>query len=131
MNNKSKILELNAERNSLLEQVHQLGETKDPQIEDELNTKIDRLAVKILGIIKQFIDELEFDFVIQQLANLGHCLNLLNDDNGHWAIVSDGTKKVVYGDDPQDDVETHFFFFVEANQWKPTIQEALIEYLIN
>jgi hypothetical protein len=61
---------------------------------------------------------------LEQLADQGYCPNLLNDDNGHWALVFDGFQQVPEGKEPQD-IETSFFVIKEF--WKPTIQEA-IEY---
>ena len=95
----------------------------DPTQDDQ---KIDELAKEIETYIKSYFHELSFDFIMEQLANLGQCPNLLNDDNGHWAITCDGYQNVVFGDEPED-VETSFF--VEAKQWRNTPREALIQYL--
>ena len=48
--------------------------------------------------------------------------SLINDDNGHWACVSDGVQSVPMGDDPCD-VQTAFF--IEKDQWKHSIREAI------
>lgn len=61
---------------------------------------------------------------LQDLCNKGFCPNLLNDDNGHWALVFDGFQSVPAGDEPED-ISTSFH--VEARFWKDTIEEA-IEY---
>jgi len=92
--------------------------------EDE--NKIDELAKEIEKYIKLYHEQLSFDFIMEQFANLGHCPNLLNDDNGHWAITSEGFQNVVFGDEPED-VETSFF--VEAAKWKNTPREALTLYI--
>jgi hypothetical protein len=94
--------------------------------EDE--EKIDELAVEIEKYIKMYFENLPFDFIMDQLANLGQCPNLLNDDNGHWAIACDGFQNVVMEDEPED-VQTSFI--VEAKQWKNTPSEALKYYLFN
>jgi len=88
--------------------------------------KIDELAVEIEKYIKFNFEQLSFDFVMEQLANLGQCPCLLNDDNGHWAVTGDAYQNVVSGDEPED-VETSFF--VEAKYWKKTPREALNFYL--
>jgi len=88
--------------------------------------KIDDLAEEILRYIKLYFENLPFDFIMDQLANLGQCPNLLNDDNGHWAVTSDGFQNVPKGGEP-DDIETHFY--VEASEWKDTPKEALLHYL--
>ena len=92
--------------------------------EDE--EKIDELAKEILSYIKAYYEQLPFDFIMEQLSHLGWCPNLLNDDNGHWAIATDGFQNVVFGDEPED-VETSFF--VETKYWKKTPKEALLTYL--
>jgi len=93
---------------------------------NELNSQIDELGDKILKILTTNVNVLEFDFIMQHLSYLGECVNLINDDNGHWAVCGDGYQSVAYGDEPVD-VETHFF--IEAIHWKDTPKEALIHYL--
>jgi hypothetical protein len=66
--------------------------------------------------------EASFIETFEELASIGHCPNLLNDDNGHWAVKFDGFQSVPFGDEP-DDVETTFF--VEKDSWRDTIREAL------
>ena len=60
---------------------------------------------------------------LEALAKEGFCPNLLNDDNGHWALVFDGFQSVPFGDDPED-ISTTFFVF--KDQWKDTVREAII-----
>lgn len=60
---------------------------------------------------------------LESLSEIGYCPNLLNDDNGHWAVKFDGFQNVPIGDDPEDISTT---CFVEAKDWKDTIYEALI-----
>jgi hypothetical protein len=85
--------------------------------------KIDELAAEIEKYIKLYSEQLPFEFIMEQLSRLGQCPNLLNDDNGHWAVTCDGFQNVVCGDEPED-VETSFF--VEAPHWKDTPREALL-----
>ena len=49
--------------------------------------------------------------------------NLLNDDNGHWAVKFDGFQNVPMGDEPEDISTT---CFIEARDWKESIYEALV-----
>jgi len=99
---------------------------KDGYDRKEDEKKIDELAEEIEKYIKAYFEQLPFDFIMEQLANLGQCPNLLNDDNGHWAVTGDGYQNVVCGDEPED-VETTFY--VEAAEWKNTPKEALYNYL--
>jgi hypothetical protein len=94
--------------------------------EDE--KKIDDIAAEIEKSIRDHFEFLPFDFIMEQLANLGHAPNLLYDDNGLWAVTSTGFQTVVCGDEAQD-VETHFF--VDMKYWKNTPKEALHYYLNN
>jgi hypothetical protein len=93
------------------------------EIKDE---DIDNLTTEIEKYIKLYFEELPFDFIMEQLSRLGQCPNLLNDDNGHWAVTCDGYQNVVFGDQPED-VETTFY--VDAKYWKNTPKEALLNYL--
>jgi hypothetical protein len=118
------IQELNVERYKWIEQLHQIGD--DQKLENEINDKIDDLGLQIYDLIYKNINELDFDFMFDQLSYLGHCVNLLNDDNGHWAVTGTGFQNVGYGDKPED-IETQFF--IEAKNWKNTPREALLHYL--
>jgi len=127
MNNREKILHLHENRYILIHQLETIvNEDINENEEFKLGEEIDLFADKIMELITENFDELEFDFIMEQLANLGQCPNLLNDDNGHWAITGDGYQNVVIGDEPSD-VETHFF--IEAKEWKNTPKEALKDYL--
>lgn len=72
--------------------------------------------------------EISIAQALEELAKIGLCPNVLNDDNGHWAVKFDGYQNVVYGDKPEDVTTT---FFVEAKEWKNNIYEALIWALEN
>lgn len=65
---------------------------------------------------KQRIDWLEYK------VRHGSCPGLINDDNGHWALVFDGFQSVACGSKPVD-VQTTFF--VKAKDWRPTIRKAI------
>lgn len=118
------ILSMSNFRYKLINQLHQFGDN-DPH-EKEVNDQIDELTNEILKYIKLYYEQLPFEFIMEELSKLGQCPNLLNDDNGKWAVTSDGFQNVVYGDEPSD-VETSFF--VEAKDWKLTPREALLHYL--
>lgn len=108
MNIKEKIIALDKERYSKV-----------------YNLEIDEKAQELADLIRKNSDELDFDFIMEQLAHLGQCVCLLNDDNGHWAVTADGYQNVVTGR-PKNLVTQ---FFVEAKQWKSTPRKALKQYL--
>ena len=125
MNTKEKIIELNGLRYDL---IHERNNIENITNEEEVkfDDQIDMYAKEIETLINENINSLEFDFIFEQLSNLGQAPNLLYDDNGNWAVTSTGYQNVVWGDEPED-VETHFF--IEAKFWKPTPREALQFYL--
>ena len=88
----------------------------------ENETKVDALAGRIEHLLSANFDNLPFEFILHQLSRLGMSINVLNDDNGHWAVTADGYQSVAYGDEPVD-VDSHFW--VGARHWKPTLREAL------
>lgn len=56
------------------------------------------------------------------LERNGHGFALINDDNGHWACVGEGTQNAPLGPEAID-IET--CFFIEKRDWKDTIREAI------
>ena len=75
---------------------------------------------KILIAVKS--KAITIDVAFEELSKLGYCPNLLNDDNGRWAVSFEGYQSVP--DDEPSDIDTSFF--VEAKYWKNSIYEALI-----
>jgi len=75
--------------------------------------------------IKQKVTDKEINCeqAFESLAEIGYCPNLLNDDNGNWAVKFDGFQNVPMGDEPEDISTT---FFIEAKDWKDSIYEALV-----
>ena len=94
---------------------------------DENDKQVDELAITILDFIKKGFGFLKFEFIFEELSKLGQCPNLLNDDNGHWAVTCDGFQSIPEDLDKPSDIETQFW--VKANQWKDTPREALQSYL--
>lgn len=62
---------------------------------------------------------------MKALMSIGHANSLINDDNGHWAVVSDGTQSVCW-DGPCD---AEFGYFIEKDKWRDSPEEALERYL--
>lgn len=63
---------------------------------------------------------------LNKLADSGYCPALLFDDDGRWALSFTGTQPVNFESKPMSMYTT---FFVESNDWKDTIEEA-VEYAI-
>ena len=52
--------------------------------------------------------------VVEHLTNNGYCPAILFDDNGHWAMSTDGSQSVPMSSDTED-IST--MFFVKKNEW--------------
>jgi hypothetical protein len=65
--------------------------------------------------------------LLEEMASEGFSPNLLNDDDGRWALVFDGFQTVVV-DGPQD-VETGFV--VGKEQWHDSVSAAIVYALKN
>lgn len=82
-----------------------------------------------LELLDDFKDnKISVEYVLEELANIGHCPALIFDDNGHWAVTSAGVQDVSLEEGPSD-IST--CFFIEAEEWKDTIREAVLYYLEN
>ena len=126
MDIKKQITVLSKARQALLDAVDAIEDVeKHDEKYEEFTPKIDGYERDITDLMKQNFDGLEFEFVLDQLSCLGACPNVLNDDNGHWAVTADGYQNVVTGD-PKD-VETSFF--VRAEDWRNTPREALKHFM--
>lgn len=80
-------------------------------------------------ITKELIDNFNdypVDFIIETLTKFGQAPNLVYDDNGRFAVSSDGFNQVVTDDELIDQPMT---IFVEKHMWYKTIREALYHYL--
>ncbi len=88
--------------------------------------RVDEIKDQIMFVIKKDFDSFEVDFIIETLTSFGDGPNIVYDDNGLFAVSSDGMQPVVTGDEK---IEGSLTIFVEAQQWKPSIREALKHYL--
>jgi len=84
------------------------------------------LRDEILNLIFKYEPELDTDCIIETMTELGYAPNILYDDNGNFAVITDCFTSVSFGDDP---VDMDMSFHVEARHWKPTIREAIKHYL--
>ena len=124
---KIKIKELIAERQKYLKKYDDSYDEKAEKYTILEPKEIDELAEKIVKAIKENKNILEVDFIIESLTHLGHAPNILYDDNGHFAISSDGMQSLPKDLNDTDDIS--FSCYVEKKYWKKTIRQALIFYL--
>lgn len=83
-------------------------------------TKITNKTVKEMIKNKDY----KIEDILNTLTSIGHCPNLIFDDNGYWTISSNGIQTIRT---KHDDLETQDF--IQAKYFKPTIRKA-IEYYI-
>jgi len=88
--------------------------------------EIDELSKEIIHLLFKNESKLDTDCIIQSLTSLGYSPNILYDDNGHFAVISDGIQTVSMDDEA---VDMDMSFFIEKENWKDTIREALHIYL--
>jgi len=94
--------------------------------ESSILEKLDNLFREIVSLMLNHFDNLPFEFIFETLSKIEESPNLLNDDNGHWAVVEEGYQAVCTSDSPSD-IDSHFF--VRKDEWKNTPREALKYYL--
>lgn len=112
------------------EYIHQYNDSWDDEAGDytiEEPKEIDELGDEIFKYIKLWKRSLPFEFIFEELTKLGHAPSLLYDDDGRFAIVSDGYQTVPIGE--ATDVEMGHL--VKKERWKDSIREALDDYLNN
>ena len=90
--------------------------------------EIDELGDTIYNLLNNNQDELNIEFIIEELTKLGLAPSLLYDDNGNFAICDNGVQTLSYKDEPCD---VEIIHFIEKNKWKSTIREALKYYFEN
>lgn len=62
---------------------------------------------------------------MQAIMKMGGAESLINDDNGHWAVVADGIQCAIAG---RKAVDVTTSFFVEAKDFSNTIEGALLKW---
>jgi hypothetical protein len=67
--------------------------------------------------------EINCEQALEDLAEIGYCPCLFNDDNGHWAVSFDGFQQVPLTNEPETISTTSI---IEAEDWKDSIYEALL-----
>jgi hypothetical protein len=118
------ITELSKLRYSYIDKKEKSWNAEESQYEEDPK-EIDLLQEEILYQIKQNKEQLSFEFIFEELTKLGWAPCLMYDDNGHFAISADGFQTVV--DNETDDVSMSVF--IEKDNWKNSIREALYYFL--
>lgn len=117
-----------------------LNETNDLQKENQLEQEIDHNKKLILEEIKEHFHDthihdaivywnLETDYILEILTHLGWCPNVVNDDEGEWAIDLSGYSSVRNKEEEKPDTVFESVTWTNVVGFKPKIREAL-EYLL-
>jgi 23S rRNA-/tRNA-specific pseudouridylate synthase len=88
--------------------------------------KADTIQDNIMQTIMDQFDNYPVDFIIETLTKLGDAPQIVYDDNGLFAVSSEGMNPVVYG---KDRIEGSMVTFVEKDFWENSIRLALWNYL--
>lgn len=89
-------------------------------------TEVDHLSNQIIQLMIDDFDNLECDFILESLTELGYSPQLLNNDEGEWYI----TECSIYID--VDQTNTNYLNYSLINyslKWSETIREAVQNYL--
>jgi len=97
----------------------------DDEITDE--KKVDEYAVKINEHLKQYIDELDPDFVLDSVTHLGCWPQLIYDDDGHWAVSEEGISNVI---DTTKETYQQTTTVSDNKSWKDNIRDAVKYYIL-
>jgi len=124
MNKQQEITTLSNSRENLLYE-QEASWNEDTCKYDYDSKEIDVLGVKIHSMLNEHKEELPVDFIIEELTKLGHAPCLMYDDNGNFAVTGDGFQEL--SDD--DTCDMSIYTFIKKEQWKPTVREALYDYL--
>jgi len=117
--NKLQIKKINSlldHRDILLSQLSEGEHTSD---------NIEHIQTYIIDNIMKHYNKFDIDFILETLTRFGQAPSLVYDDNGLFAVSSDGMQPVVMGDERAEYINV----CVEYDSWKPTIREALWYYL--
>lgn len=106
-----------------------LAERRD-FLDQENMKEADAIEEKIVKIFRERHEEFECDFILETYTHFGAAPSLIYDDNGMWAVLSEGTQPVVYGDDVFEG-HVDMMFFCNKDQWFDTIRGAVTHYLMN
>lgn len=123
---------------------------KDRQLELEKNEDAETMLYdkEIIRLIKEHQSILTIEDILETLDQIGYTINLLNDDDGHWAFEDDGMQSIGHivdrikkenneeiGDESVLDENAknvqiiEFQFWVDQHQFYPSIRDALKNYL--
>lgn len=80
-----------------------------------------------MNFIIEIIKDPKFDveLALEALVSIGHCVLLVYDDNGHWALTQPVLSRII----ADDDAPFELWSITDASSFKPTIREAIVHYV--
>jgi hypothetical protein len=123
--NKIRVENLSKKREELLVKYENSWDKDIEGYKEEWDPEIDVLSGKIVDRIKTWKDSLPFEFIIEELTNLGHAPCLLYDDEGRFTLSNDGIQTLPAG----EAIDMEMTHWVGKDKWKNSIREALNDYL--
>jgi len=125
----SSITKKNDERDVYLEEYYNSYDEETNNYYIEEPKEIDQLGGEINTLLKFHIDILPVDFVIESLNKLGYSINIVYDDNGHYAISYAGMQSIPEETEEDERDDVIIYHFVEKEEWHNSIREALVYYI--
>lgn len=125
--NKVVLEQLIFERGKLIEGRNKTYNKETHSYKDEgvYDKELDINQNNIFSFINDNFDEIFIEDILLAGDHCGHAPCLLSNDNGSWAITCSGMQNISM--DPSWDFEGTFF--VEKEEWFPTIREAIKQYV--
>ena len=93
-----------------------------------LSEESTQLRTKVLYILNKKRKRLSVEDILTALISVGDAPSLLYDDNGHFAVSSEGTQNISLSDDGLLD-NFSGYWKTPKTSWKKTIKEAVYWYL--
>lgn len=81
----------------------------------------------VIEHIKENFETLALEDILQGLSSIGFSVSLINDDNGHWAALSDGSQNML--DSSKYENETTYFegsWIAPKGSWKKRDPRAAV-----
>jgi len=91
--------------------------------------EIDKLGEMIREFIRIQRDDISCSLILEALTHLGDAPQIIYDDNGNWAVTSNGFSPIPMTDSGKFEGIESFTIVVEPEMWHDTIREALYHYL--
>lgn len=111
-----------SERRKITEQRNNTWDEEKSEYSNEYYKEYDNNRDLILNLIKENLEALSFEDILEAYSHTGGAPCLIYDDNGNWAITTEGYQSISLEDEPQD---LQSSFLVEARFFKPNIRDAV------